>query len=202
MRNALAVFQNSLTEARNLNVLHDHIKNNLKLPFPVDDLLRSQIVYAVGAFDKLIHDLIRIGMVEIFMGNRVQTPKYLTEAFSLQTHAQIMAATIPPPEFIFSQVVATKLGYLSFQDPKKVADGLALIWAENGKWDRIAIILGDTSANVQLQLKLISQRRNSIVHESDMDPLTNQKSPITANEATDICNFITRCGQAITSLLT
>jgi len=47
---------------------------------PYDDLLRSQVVYAVSAFDKLIHDLVRIGMVQIFSGARPATAKYLSES--------------------------------------------------------------------------------------------------------------------------
>ena len=120
----------------------------------------------------------------------------------MQTHVDIIAASFPPPEFIFAQAVAKKLGYLSFQDPVKMAEALALIWPEKKKWEKIASEIGDTSENAQRQLKLISQRRNSIVHESDMDPLTNQKSRITATEANNACDFIGRCGQAITALIT
>ena len=65
MRNALSVFNSSIAEARHLTALYQYLTGTVKAPYPFDDLLRSQIVYAVSAFDKLMHDLIRIAMGEL-----------------------------------------------------------------------------------------------------------------------------------------
>jgi hypothetical protein len=50
-------------------------------------------------------------------------------------------------------------------------------------------------------LKLISTRRNAIVHEADMDPLTNARTPITRAEANDITDFLEKCGTSIVNLV-
>ncbi len=200
MHNAVAVFDNSIGESRNQNALFHHIKNQ-GIPFNVDDLLRGQIVTSMAAFDKLIHDLIRIGMVQIFTGARSSTPKYLAETIDMQTHEAIKLAALPPPELVFEQAVVRKLSRLSFQDPVKVSEGLSLIWEERHKWEKIGAIIGKSGKDTQTELKLIAQRRNAIVHESDMDPVTHAKTLVTVNDANSITDFLEVCGKAIHSLI-
>src|SRR5206468_1782549 len=60
MLNAKGVFYRNIRQAIELGVLYDHLSNTVAIPEQFDDLLRSQIVNAVSAFDKLMHDLIRI----------------------------------------------------------------------------------------------------------------------------------------------
>jgi hypothetical protein len=200
MLKAVADFESSIIDALNLGSLYQHLKTQ-GIPMPAEDLLRAQVAYSVGAFDKLMHDLIRIGMVDIFAGKRSPTARYLAETFDLQTWKSIHEATLPPPAAIFEIAVVKKHSHVSFQDPVKVAEGLSLIWGEQQKWERIAAVLGLTAAYTRTTLKLIVQRRNAIVHESDMHPVTKLKSPITQQEAQDMSDFMARCGRAIASLL-
>ncbi|HGN1429527.1 TPA: HEPN domain-containing protein, partial [Pseudomonas aeruginosa] len=89
MHSSFAIFRMNMGQTESLLVLYDYLANELKAPVSFDDILRSKIVYAVSAFDKLLHDLIRVGMVEVFKGNRVATPKYLSEAISMATVQQL-----------------------------------------------------------------------------------------------------------------
>ena len=162
MLNALSVFENNITRAREIGPLYDYLIGKMPPAMEFDDLLRSQIVYSVSAFDKLIHDLVKIGMVEIFTGTRAATPKYLSESIPLSKYNEMLAATLPPKEFIFTQFVVNKLKTISYQDPKIVADGLSYIWAEEHKWQRIAQTMGQEQHVVTTQLRLIINRRNYI----------------------------------------
>jgi hypothetical protein len=116
-------------------------------------------------------------------------------------HSNLLGASVPPKEVIFESEVARKLSFLSFQDPKKLADGLALIWPEQQKWNKIAALLGMSSDDARTKMSLIATRRNAIVHESDIDPLTNLTRPITRAECEDITLFIEKCGIAIVQLV-
>ena len=49
--------------------------------------------------------------------------------------------------------------------------------------------------------KLIVTRRNAIVHEADLDPVTNQKLTITQAEATDISTFLLALGNRMCELV-
>jgi hypothetical protein len=201
MLRAAATFENSMAEAGNLTVLHDYLTTIVKVPFSFDDLLRSQIVYALSAFDKLLHDLIRIGMVEMYTGRRVPTGRYHSEPITMQFHSELLAAGVPPKEILFEQEVVRKLSRLSFQDPDKVADGLSLIWNEEYKWTKIAEAMGRDPQDVKVKLRLIASRRNAIVHESDIHPITGAKTSITKADTTDILCFLQTCGGSIAKLV-
>lgn len=203
MHNALAVFKKNISDAQALNPIFDHLERTISSSAPIsfDDLLRSKLVYSVSAFDKLMHDLIRLGMVEIFKNARAATPKYLSEPITMSIYSQLVNATTPPAEIIFEQFVLSKLKFMSFQAPDKVSDGLSYIWDENHKWQKISQKLNLNENSVKTQLTLISSRRNSIVHEADMDPMTHQKIPITKQECDLVTNFLLATGTAIADLV-
>lgn len=201
MHKALATFTASIADARSLTGLYDFLTSSVPSPFSYDDLLRSQIVYSVSAFDKLMHDLIRIGMVATYTSVRVATPKYYSESISIQFHGTLVAATLPPKEVLFEQEISRKLRIVSYQDPQKVADGLSYIWDERDKWVKIGREMGWVPDNAKIKLKLIADRRNAIVHESDMDPISNAKNPISRAECRDVTDFIELCGSSIARLV-
>lgn len=201
MRNARTLFNANINTAREAGSLFDYLTNSVTSPLSFNDLLRSQIVYSVSAFDKLMHDLVRIGMVEIFTGARPATTKYLAEPISLQIHSDLTTASLPPKEYIFEQAIFRKFKFISFQDPEKVADGLSYIWNEGQKWQKIAGNMGLSDKTARTTLKLIADRRNAVVHEADIDPVTNTKLTITKQECIDITNFLYRCGNEISDLV-
>ena len=201
MLRATAVFNTSISEARALTGLYDFLSQSITSPYSFDDILRSQIVYGVSAFDKLIHDLVRIGMVATFVGTRTATPKYLSEVITIELHGALISATIPPKELVFEQEVIRKLRLQTFHDPTKIADGLSFIWTEAYKWQKIAAAMGRDAEDAKRFLKLIATRRNAIVHESDIDPISHTKTPITRAECNEITDFLSRCGNAIAGLV-
>ena len=201
MLNAKQVFQENIRQANELGVLYDNLSKMVAIPEQFDDLLRSQVVNAVSAFDKLMHDLIRIGMVRIFESQRPPTGKYLSEAVAIQHLPGLAAGAVPPPPVRFEEIVRENLSRLSFQDPKKIADGLSYIWNENHKWQQIALGLGMSDEDARRKQNLIVTRRNAIVHEADLDPVTNQKQAITRAEATDISSFLLVLGNRICDLV-
>lgn len=201
MLNAQRIFQKNIRQTNELGALFDHLAITVAIPEQFDDLLRSQIVNAVSAFDKLMHDLIRIGMVRIFENQRPPTAKYLNETISIQSLPGLAASAVPPPPVRFEEIIREKLSIVSFQDPTKISDGLSYIWSESHKWQQIALGIGMTNEDAKRKLKLIVTRRNAIVHEADLDPVSNQKQAITRAEAADISNFLLTLGNRICDLV-
>lgn len=201
MLNAQTVFLANMRDATALTEIYDYLKRTVVAPMSFDDLLRSKIVYSVSAFDKLMHDLIRGGMVQIYTGKRAPTPKYLAEPITLSVAQQLATTSTPPPEVIFEQAIQAKLKTLSFQDPDKLADGLSYIWKESQKWQRIAAGIGMPEKTARTTLRLIAVRRNAIVHEADMDPFTGSKLPITKAESDDVVSFLLNVANEICRLL-
>lgn len=201
MYNALTLFKANIEEAKNLTSLYEYLENSINSPFSFDDLLRAQIVYSVSAFDKLIHDIIRIGMIEIFLNRREPTSRYIAESISISTYNELISAIFPPKEYVFEQAVVRKLKTISYQEPEKIAEGLSYIWNEKYKWQRIATEMAIDVDTARTTLKLIVNRRNIIVHEADIDPSTNQKYSISKIDCQSITDFLYACGEGIVNLV-
>lgn len=201
MYKALDLFRSNIRDARNLTGLYEFLETAIIVPYSFDDLLRAQMVYSVSAFDKLIHDVIRIGMMEIFTHRRPPTPKYLAESISISTYNELTSATIPPREYIFEEAIVKKLKIISYQEPEKIAEGLSYIWEEKFKWKKIAQEMAMDEKTVKTTLKLIANRRNIIVHEADINPLTEEKYEVNKHECSSFTDFLCLCGESIVNLV-
>jgi hypothetical protein len=201
MYSSLAAFRNNIASVRELATLHDYLCANLKSPMTFDDLLRFQIVYSVSALDKLIHDIIRIGMVQTFIGSRPATSKYLAERISMGAYVNLSSATIPPKEYYFEQEIISKLGIVAYQSPDNIADGLSYIWDEKHKWQKIAAAMALKEDQARTQLKLIVDRRNKIAHEADVDITSGGKFAISKSDCESTVIFIEKCGEEIVKLV-
>jgi len=198
---AIQVFDASITDSRRLRALYNHCVTTLSLPGDYGDLLRMSLIYCMSALDKLVHDLVVHNMVEIFANRRMATSKYKSEAISLEHHLALTSTLLPPPEIVFGGIVRSKIAHLSFMDPPKLADALALIWNEEHKWQAIATEMGSNREAVITELKNLYRRRNSIVHEIDWDPASGAKMPILPDDAERAESFIKMLGEAIDRLI-
>jgi hypothetical protein len=204
MYNAFLNFKKNLEESKALAVLYSYLSENVGGPVSYHDLLRAQVVYSVSAFDKLMHDMILLGLVDIYKGDRLPTEKYLGEALTMNTVNKMAESTLsllPPPEFHFKEAMLTKLKLVSYQDPSKIADGLAYIWRESHKWVKVANAINMSDSDVKVQLRLIADRRNAIVHEADINPATLQKNSIDVAMANEVSDFLEKCAEAIYNLV-
>lgn len=219
MNLALTTFTDGISSVKNIFPVYDHLENDLRLPADItSDLLRSQIVYSISALDRFIHEIVRIGIIEIFNGQRISTNKFLNHTFKAGTLMSIMnslksgivpTSTEDIPEFLINREVSEKLGFLAFQAPDKVKDALSYIWNEPHKMAILANRMGlsgatdnDKQQNLEQTLQLIATRRNQIAHEADFDPMTNQRRSITRNMVSDSINFIENLGSCIHSCVT
>lgn len=168
----------------------------MAVPVDISDLLRWQWVQCISAFDKFIHDLVRVGMLEIFQGNRVPTPKYKTFQIDMQTYED-MTNNKMDASFIFERKIILKHSFMAFQDPGKVADALSFIWDENDKWGKISNQMGMDNNDCKTYLKNIVIRRNQIVHEGDYTDRLSKRQDIFLQDVIDIRKYILDLGKAI-----
>lgn len=201
MFNAFSNFKKNLEESKVLSALYSYLVDTVHTPMPYDDVLRAQFVYSVSAFDKFMHDIILIGLVDTYIGNRQPTDKYLGEVLPMRTINVLATSTLPPPEFHFREAMLAKLKIVSYQDPAKISDGLSYIWRESHKWVKVANALGMTDEAIKTKLRLIADRRNAIVHESDMNPATQKKFEIDKVSTNEVTRFLEDCGTAIYNLV-
>lgn len=198
MRTALNVFHALINQGTISDGLYQYLDSQ-KIPIDFSDLLRWQWTLSVSALDRYIHDIVRIGMVQIFDGRRPQTPKYQT--FHIGMNEFINITTAPISAIEFENVVARQHSFLAFQFPDKISDALAYIWDEKNKWDAISSHMTTAISSRDLRVKLtnIVTRRNQIVHEGDCfsTVLPLQQQPISLADTKDVINFISDLAEAI-----
>ena len=77
MLDILQQFRDDIERVRTLGALYDILSQQITSALDLTDLLRSQIVMAVSALDHYIHEITRVGMLEVYGGKRPQTPAFL-----------------------------------------------------------------------------------------------------------------------------
>jgi hypothetical protein len=205
MQSAMNQFNSNMKAVKEMETLYSYLINDPKLP-PCDlsNILRAQWVYAVSALDKLIHELVKLGMLQAFVGKRTKTSKFNSFSISLKTHLEIQKViqstnTLPSQlsEYFCEQEIINKHKFLAFQEPDKIRDALSLIWEETHKWQKIALSLNMSDDQVTKELKRIVTRRNQIVHEADIDLQTNLRGSINETEVRETVEFILKLGESI-----
>ena len=214
MISAIRRFNQEIDEAVAIGVYYDHFTQTLHLDSDIhglSNLLRHQIVVGVSALDLYLHTVIRLGVIEIYNGIRVPTNKFFNH--SLRTEILMRLVTlyknpVPPtrpediPEVILESEFQRQMKILAFQDPEKIKDGLSYIWNEAHKFQVIANLMGLSEDNLKTRLKLISERRNQIVHENDRNLSNYTINPINKPDVENSLDLIKRFGNAVHGCIT
>ncbi|WP_439628556.1 HEPN domain-containing protein [Gemmata sp.] len=191
MQSALDQFRSNILRVRNLYNLHAYFAGVTTSALDLSDLLRTQIVLCVSALDHYVHELTRLGMIEVLEGKRARTPHFLR--FPVSLDGAIAGIASPAVSAWLDTEIRTRHGYLSFQQADKIADAIRLISAAE-LWNELGTRLGQTPKDLKNRLQLIVERRNKIAHEADIDPsfpgVTWPIAPADAASATDFVEQI------------
>ena len=199
MLSALPQFEANLLRVRELGTLADVVTTATKSVVDVSDIFRSQIVLVVSALDFYIHEIVRLGMIEIAKGSRAKCAAYLRFPITLSVAESALGGT--SHENWMGDAVRERHSWISFQDPDKVADACRLV-SDAKLWEEIGRELGLSASDAKATLKIIVDRRNKIAHEADIDP-TNPafRWPISRGQANDAIDFIEHAVRAINKIL-
>jgi RiboL-PSP-HEPN len=157
----------NLTRARDLRALYVTLKATTAPALDLTDILRAAVVSAVSAFDTFIHEISRIGMVEIYQNARPRTDAF--GRFTVLMDNVLLVVTTPGSTQWLEDEVRRQHSWLSFQHPDKVADAIRLFCGKE-LWKEVGTRLAIDAKSAKNRLALIVDRRNKIAHEADMDP--------------------------------
>ena len=150
---------------------------------------------AVSALDHYVHELVRLGMLEAYRGNRVRTDAFLR--FEVTLSGTLDAINSQGNDTWLEDRIRTRHSYRSFQNPDNIADAIRLV-SNAQLWDSLAVQMSATSRDVRLQLRLIVDRRNQIAHEADVDPAYDGRLwPIDFSQADQAVTFIEGLAESI-----
>ena len=160
-------FKQNIERVRNMHAIYSILNTKTTEVIDVSDVLRAELVLVVSAFVQYVHDVVRQGMLEVFQGNRVETPAYRNFTVSLECVREAISnhSTF---DWLDNEII-TRNSWKSFQQAKKVAEAIRLV-SEINLWVEIANKLGKNPDDLKSTLNLIVDRRNKIAHEADMDP--------------------------------
>lgn len=195
MRNAYKKFKQLIDDTNNVDALYQYTKS-ISVPIDTNDLLRWQWVQVVSALDKLIHDLVKIGMLEEFNGTRTRTSQFENFQIDMNLYFNMRANPLMASSY-FEQRIIVCNGYKSFQDPKKISEALSYIWSEKHKWNVIANLIGMTEADCTTKLNNIVIRRNQIAHEGDYTDTLSKRQDIFESDVIEVKEIVLKVGEAI-----
>src|SRR3954451_1055512 len=189
MDRVISQFRENMIHVKNLGGLYKAVISLMTPVIDASDLLRAQYVLGVSALDHYIHELTRVGMIEIFSGTRLAPPMYYRFRISMDSISN--SGTVSELQARFEAEVRTQHSYLAFQHPDRIADAVRLI-SDKRLWECVSIRMGIPPEDVKTRLKLIVDRRNKIAHEPDINsgqPGTGERWPISQADVDESIAF-------------
>lgn len=196
MYSAIQHFRSNIERVRAVGGLYEGISNLTTSAIDTTDLLRYQIVMAVSALDHYIHEVTRLGMLEVFNKERPLTDAFCS--FKIPIDAYMVGLANPKEGSWFETEIREKHSYLTFQRPEKIADAIKL-FSSCELWKDVASKLDMTVKDVKAHIDLIIDRRNKIAHEADLNPTYGTHWPISIVDTTNAINFIEKICETIHS---
>lgn len=188
MNSALEQFESNIQRTRTLAAIHNVLGTRTTSALDTSDILRSALVLAVSALDQYVHEIVRLGILEIYRGRRTHTSSSLKFGVSLRSALQIRVT--PEDDSWLDSEIREHHSWQSFEHPDRIADAIRLI-SDMSLWDTVASDLGSDTSDVKQRLKLIVDRRNKITHEADIDPsFPNARWPIDDQMVFDSITFV------------
>ena len=188
----LDVFSSEIAGCRNVIGIADNLAPQAPA-LDLSDLYRHILAGAVSALDTCVHSLVRTAIL-----------------LQLQGIGPASNAQLPVPADLFRRwyrgdasalneialAIRSAHSRWTMQFAKDIADAVKLVSA-SPLW--ISIAAGDSEAakGLKSSLDVVVQRRNKIVHESDLDPSTGAKWPITSDLAVAAIDVVKERGEAI-----
>lgn len=188
LNQALNQFNNNIERIKILHSVYLNFQSQVTSVIDVTDILRAEIVLLVSAVDFYIHEIVKIGMLDIFAGNRPETSSFRNYNISLKA---IREAIISPRDNTWlEREIIQRHSWKSFQHADKINEALRII-SDKDFWSACATAFSLDVQSVKSKLNLIVDRRNKIAHQADMDPsFPGTRWPISDSMVFEAIEFI------------
>lgn len=145
MQEAIDQFSANIERARSLAGLSTSLSTITTEAVDLSDILRASLVLSVSALDNFVHEFVRLGMLEVHAGRRPTTDAYLS--FRIPLSATQDAISSAAQDEWLDQAVRQAHGWLSFQQPDKIADAVRLM-SSVSLWQSVGAELGKPAKSV------------------------------------------------------
>jgi RiboL-PSP-HEPN len=190
-----------------LSAAHAFLSKNTSAALRPEEILRAEWVARVSALDLYVHKLVASRMLRVFEGALPPTQAYLAFRVPTEVLRRIQSAKTPADaSAAFELEVRRQLGFVTYQLPEAIADGVRLT-SDIELWNEVAAHQGASQGMKVKAAKAIKQtlaaivdRRNKIAHEGDIQPaLPIAPWPIAQSDLVTVSDFIHRLVNSIDS---
>ncbi len=199
MQSAFDQFNISISRVRDLIAVHNSVKSQSTPALDLSDILRAAFVLSVSALDYYVHEVVRLGMLEIHRGARPEPPAFSRFQINLGSARQGLTSSL---DAWLEDEIQQRHSYKSFQQPDNIAEAIRLI-SDKKLWEEVGAVMGRTAKDVKKELSIIVGRRNKIAHEADINPTQGLGDRWGINEVdvNDAVDFLEKVVQSIHSIL-
>ena len=197
MQAAIDQFRGNLQRVRNLGSLYQILSTQTTSALDLSDLLRAELVMVVSALDLYVHELVKLGILECFRGQRPRTSQF--HEFQVTLGGTIRAISTLGSDVWLDDQIRERNNRRSFQTPDEIASAIRLV-SNVELWNSVAIQLQSTRQDVTARLRLVVDRRNKIVHEADSYPSYGQIVtlwPLNSTQTDDAVAFVERVAESV-----
>lgn len=161
MQSAFDQFRISINRVRDLIAVHNSVKVISTPALDLSDILRAALVLSVSALDYYVHEVVRLGMLEVYNGSRPEPPAFSRFQITLDTARSL--------DNLLEDEIRQRHSYKSFQQPDNIAEAIRLI-SDKKLWEEVGYVMDRPAKDIKQELSIIIDRRNKIAHEADIDP--------------------------------
>ena len=190
MIQAKSNFDRNLSYVNDIGSIYDEVVRLAPtLTTQASQLLRSQFVLLVSALDTYIHDIVRIGILQVYQGVRPVSKNLGKLSFTYNDLSELEAQSPMMKTPTLEQIIRRINSEDSYQSSKSIEYALGLIGI-TGIWSKLSPRLMMQPDEIKTKLDLIVRRRNQIAHESDYNPITGEQQNINKDELDTTKAFI------------
>ena len=183
-------FDRNLSYVNDIGSIYDEVVRLAPtLTTQASQLLRSQFVLLVSALDTYIHDIVRIGILQVYQGSRPVSKNLGRLSFTYNDLSELEAQSPMMKTPTLEQIIRRINSEDSYQSSKSIEYALGLIGV-TGIWSKLSSKLTMRPDDIKTKLDLIVRRRNQIAHESDYNPSTGGQRDINKDELDKTKSFI------------
>jgi hypothetical protein len=193
MQSAFDQFRISISRVRDLIAVHNSVKVISTPALDLSDILRAALVLSVSALDYYVHEVVRLGMLEVYQGSRPEPPAFSRFQITLDTARSL--------DNLLEDEIRQRHSYKSFQQPGNIAE--ARLVSDKKLWEEVGNAMNRPARDIKDGLSLIVERRNQIAHEADINPYLGLGDRYIINEedVNDAVDFIEQVVESIHSIL-
>ncbi len=190
MKSAKRHFEQNIIRVKELGNIYKAITSQTANILDLSDILRAEYVMLISALDHFIHEIVRIGMIEIYNNKRKPTKEFKEFILNLDKKILFEKAIMEEKnnEWLDYQI-RYKNGFKSFQQADKIEEAILII-LEIDFWKELSKELNQNKRDLKYRLNLIVERRNQIAHEADIEPTYQNLREIKLEDIENSIKFI------------